>query len=131
MLFAGFSVAFLEYWFDGPKDDTANVVAGMLLMGVFAVWVLWCVVFGFMSRSIDRFSVGGRMYKCLIAGSVLELLVAVPMHLIVRRRTDCCAGAMTGMGISIGILIMFLSLGPAVLLLFFLRYRQVYSKSRR
>jgi hypothetical protein len=54
----------------------------------------------------------------LLKGSVLELLVAVPCHVIVRRRGDCSAPAATSFGIVTGIAVMLLSFGPSVLLLY-------------
>jgi hypothetical protein len=64
------------------------------------------------------------MYQLLLAGSVVELLVALPMHLVVRRRTECCAGFATGLGIGVGLVVMLIALGPAVFFLFYRRYRQ-------
>ena len=49
----------------------------------------------------------------LFRGSILELLIAVPTHVIVRRRHDCCAPAVTSFGITSGIVIMLISLAPA------------------
>jgi hypothetical protein len=54
----------------------------------------------------------------LLRGSALELLVAVPCHVIVRRRDDCSAPVVTGFGIVTGIAIMLLSFGLSVLLLY-------------
>jgi hypothetical protein len=72
-----------------------------------------------------------RMYQILLAGSVAELLVAVPMHLVVRQRAQCCAGMYTALGIGLGIVVMFAAMGPAVFFLFFRRYKQAYASRTR
>ena len=79
-----------------------------------------------MAGSIDRDRLNGWLYKTLVAGSVLELLIAVPMHIVVRRRDECCGGVLTGLGIGIGIVVMVIALGPAVFFLFYRRYQDTY-----
>ena len=49
---------------------------------------------------------------------MLELLIAVPCHVIVRRRHDCSAPIVTSFGIATGLAIMLLSFGPSVLFLY-------------
>jgi len=92
------------------------------------VWLLWAGLFWYLSRSVDPLTLNGRMYKTLLAGSVLEFVVAVPMHLIVRQRDHCCGGFMTGAGIAFGLLVAFIALGPAVFFLFFRRHKQAYRR---
>jgi len=81
-----------------------------------ALWVAWAVLFYFYCRnSIETIT---RATSWLLKGSILELLVAVPSHVLVRRRHDCSAPMATSFGIATGIAIMVLSFGPSVLLLY-------------
>jgi hypothetical protein len=92
--------------------DTA---AGMFgLWG--ALWVLWGIVFYLYFRNASQ--VTERVVSWLLKGSVLELLIAVPCHVIVRRRHDCSAPVVTSFGIVTGIAVMLLCFGPSVLFLF-------------
>jgi hypothetical protein len=81
-----------------------------------ALWMLWAGVFYFYLRNSS--AVVTRLTSWLLKGSVLELLIAVPCHVIVRRRTDCSAPFVSGFGIASGLAIMLLSFGPGVLLLY-------------
>lgn len=91
--------------------------ASWFLLGTpLAIWAAWGVVFYLYLR--EKTDVTPRVMKWLLRGSVLELLVAVPCHVIVRKRDDCCAPAVTSFGITAGIAIMLLSFGPSVLLLY-------------
>jgi hypothetical protein len=80
------------------------------------LWVLWGIVFYlYLRNSIEATT---RAVSWLLKGSVLELLIAVPCHVIVRRRGDCSAPSATSLGIVAGIAVMLLSFGPSVLLLY-------------
>jgi hypothetical protein len=81
-----------------------------------ALWVIWGIVFLLYLRGSSAAT--DRAMKWLLRGSVLELLIVVPSHVIVRRRDDCCAPVLTSFGIVTGIAIMLLSFGPGVLLLY-------------
>jgi hypothetical protein len=71
-----------------------------------------------------------RICRFLVAGSILELLVAVPAHVLARSRSYCCAGAGTFWGIATGISVMLLAFGPAVFVLFARRYKATYNRKR-
>jgi hypothetical protein len=79
-------------------------------------WVLWTIVFFIYFRAAAP--AVSRMVSWLLKGSVLELLIAVPCHVWVRRRGDCSASIATSFGIVTGIAVMLLSFGPSVLLLY-------------
>jgi hypothetical protein len=88
----------------------------------FGLWLLWGGVFFLYAGRLSQW--GNRAAGLLIKGSVLELLVAISCHVIVRQRNDCSAPAVTGFGIAAGIAIMLLSFGPSVLFLYNKRMKQ-------
>jgi hypothetical protein len=91
--------------------ETAAQVLGFWLI----VWLLWGVIFYWYARNSAE--IVTRAVSWLLKGSVLELLIAVPCHVIVRRRHECSAPIITSFGIGTGIAIMLLSFGPSVLFL--------------
>lgn len=80
------------------------------------LWILWAIMFYVYFRRST--SSTARAISWLLKGSVLELLIAVPCHVIVRRRGDCSAPILTSFGIVTGVAVMLLSFGPSVLFLF-------------
>jgi len=81
-----------------------------------AIWLLWGIVFYLYFRNSAPMTT--RAVSWLLKGSVLELLIAVPCHIWVRRRGDCSAPLATSFGIVTGIAVMLLAFGPSVLLLY-------------
>jgi hypothetical protein len=105
----------------GSMLDFFLGVAGIIL----AFWLLWCAIFYRFAGSDDPDTLSRRLMRWLLRGSILELLVAVPSHVIVRGRNDCCAPMGTFWGIATGLSIMILSFGPGVFFLFVERFRRL------
>jgi hypothetical protein len=126
-LFWGAGIAFCEYLGETWTWDVWTAV----LIAAGAVWLVWSAVFILITFSVDPERLGMKLHRWLIAGSVLELLVAVPAHIVVRRRSDCCAGLETGIGICVGVAIMIVSFGPAVFLLCYRRGRMLTGAANR
>ena len=96
--------------------DTYLPNVGVAVVTCAALWLVWGILFYFYFR--DSSTIVTRLVSWLLKGSVLELLIAVPCHIIVRRRHDCSAPIVTSFGIAAGIAIMLLSFGPSVLFLY-------------
>ena len=92
-------------------------------------WIIWGFIFNRFAKSDDADSLLKRITRWLLRGSILELLVAVPSHVIVRRRDDCCAPLGTFWGIATGISVMLLCFGPGVFFLFVERFGRLKPKS--
>lgn len=107
--------------------DSGNNFPVYILTSWGVLWLLWGVLFYLYFRNSS--GVVTRLISWLLKGSVLELLIAVPCHIIVRRRHDCSAPLATGFGIASGIAIMLLSFGPSVLFLYKKRLAPYSSRS--
>jgi hypothetical protein len=98
------------------SDHFFDILDNAWLWIFVGLWVTWGIVFYIYLRG--KTESANRLVGWLLRGSVLELLIAVPCHVIVRRRHDCSAPVATSFGITTGIAIMLLSFGPSVLLLY-------------
>ena len=101
---------------------------GAVITGL-AFWIIWAVIFRSFAKSDAPDTLLKRSMRWLLRGSILDLLVAVPSHIIVRRRGDCCAPLGTFWGIVTGISVMLLCFGPGVFFLFVERFKRLQPKS--
>ena len=104
----------------GGKAAYAGI-AGFLL-----IWLIWAVVFYRWSRKLEPKVFVEKQCRLLFRGSVFELLVAVPTHILARSRDYCCAGFSTFIGIALGISVMLLSFGPGVFFLYLERWKKLH-----
>ena len=129
VLGGGFALAELFAPLQNGGHEVSDRVGWSVVIVAVAVWAAWAVLFLIIVRGREPASLGMKLHRALIAGSILELFVAVPAHIIVRRRNECCAGIMTGTGICLGVAVALVSFGPSVLLLYFNRRKQITGSS--
>ena len=97
-------------------DDASLLWVFWVLIGV--NWIGWSIAFLVTYAQHDRYTVARKLLSALFRGSLLELLVAIPSHVIVSRRPGCLVGMFTGLGVSSGITVMLWAFGPGIILLF-------------
>jgi hypothetical protein len=132
LLFAGaLSVGCAVLKDDAGDTGTLVTFPNILLACAVIFWILWAIVFRRFANSDDPEAFVSRSVRWLLRGSILELLVAIPSHIIVRRRDDCCAPAITFWGIVTGISVMLLCFGPGVYFLFVEKFRRLQTKGNR
>ncbi|CAN5783663.1 hypothetical protein BH11VER1_BH11VER1_39420 [soil metagenome] len=91
-----------------------------------ASWVFWSFFFYRSSKRTELDTGLACLKKHLVTGSILELLIAVPTHIIARQRESCCAGLLTFVGLTAGVAVMLFAFGPAVYFLFVERWRRLH-----
>ncbi len=115
---------FIEAEMPGEDVGLLAVTAGL------GLWVFWTLLFFNLSEGKDPRNVIAKLSRRMLVGSILELLIAVPTHIVARYRNYCCAGFMTFVGIVFGLSVMLFSFGPGVFFLYMARWRRLHPKRR-
>ena len=106
-------------------SDRETVLFFVHVLGVIVLlWITWGTVFYRFARRTDPDGLTQHCVRWLIRGSILELLVAVPSHVFIRQRSDCCAPIGSFWGIATGLAVMLLAFGPGAFFLFVERVRR-------
>jgi hypothetical protein len=129
ILLLGFTCSIaLAIFGDGILTDPfLLLLAGFIIIA----WIFWSYIFFRYAKKTTPELFVRKGIGWLIKGSILELLVAVPSHIIVRRRDDCCAPGFTSLGIAAGVVIMLIAFGPGLHFLFRARFKRMRPKSQR
>jgi hypothetical protein len=112
----------------GNGNGWGTIITAFFTMLIF--WAIWAALFRSFAKADEPDALIKRATRWMLCGSILELLVAVPSHVIVRRREDCCAPAGTFWGIATGISVMLLCFGPGVFYLFVERFERLKPRAR-
>jgi hypothetical protein len=123
-LLAGAAYSLLEFLTGGASypDWLKLLPIGLGLW----MWGVWALLFLDLGNAEAADSIISRQCQLLLKGSILELLIAVPTHIVARSRDYCCAGLMTFIGLTMGVSVMLFSFGPAVLVLYAARWRRLH-----
>lgn len=100
----------------GHMGAIKGIAMWLFLLIPVILWCLWSVIFWVYWRRGDYYTWTGRVIRGLIAGSVLELFVAVPIY--ATRQDDCYCARGSYAGLIFGTTVLLWAFGPGVFLLF-------------
>lgn len=117
---------------DGPHigQDYENLWFIFLIVLFGASWFFWA--WGFIATYKNNIP-GDFMRKTvarLMAGSVMELIIAVPSHIYFRQRGDCCAPLFSYFGIVMGTTVLLFAFGPGIVFLYLKRMNDKRPKKK-
>jgi len=126
LVFGFFASTALIVW---GEDSIAEYLYGWPALSIPVIsWLIWGIVFYKSFSSEDPKAFTANLTRWFLRGSILELLVAVPSHIISRHREECCAPPLTLLGIATGLAIALMSFGPGVFFLFAKRIKNKTGK---
>ena len=127
LIMGGLVVGAMYSLYESAQTDIAGRWLSWAVIGSgVVIWCVWGILFYRSSRGVEPSDLISRQCRLMFRGSVLELLIAVPTHIVARSRDHCCAGGMTFIGIILGISVMLFSFGPAVFFLYAARWRRLH-----
>jgi hypothetical protein len=129
-LVTGAIFSLCEFAFADQGGETNQRLTQWIGFGMgLAAWCGWGLIFFRLSRTTESRDFVSRLCKSLLKGSILELLIAVPTHIVARCRDYCCAGFLTFVGLTLGMSVMLFSFGPGVFFLFVARWRRLHPQA--
>ncbi len=127
LLTVGFVALLLELpnWWEGIMgvDNYWGMICVWIAMLI--IWGIWSLIFFVYWRQGDRYTQLGRMIRGLVAGSILETIIAVPVHIWATRQRECycCRGTYTTLILAATVLIW--AFGPGIVLLYMREKRRL------
>jgi hypothetical protein len=108
----------LPDWWQPLMDSDSLLVLISIYGTMLVIWGVWGWIFFIYWRQGDRYTQMGRMIHGLVAGSILEIMVAVPVHIWAARQRECycCRGTYTTIVLAGTVLIW--AFGPSIILLY-------------
>ena len=116
LLAAGLGYSILDLFSVAIPDSPSNVLTYLLISVPLILWILWSIVFCVYFRQTDYYTWAGRIIRGLVAGSLLELFVSIPIF--ATRQDDCYCARGSYAGIIFGATVLLWAFGPGVFLLF-------------
>ena len=108
-----------------PNSDRPLSFWATTWAGIGVLWAAWAWIFFVYWRQGDRYSQLGKMIRALVSASILEAVVAVPVHIWATRQRGCyCARGSYTTLVFAGTVVLW-AFGPGIVLLFLReRYRR-------
>ena len=95
-------------------DDTLAMT--VLVAALVGGWGFWSGILLVFSRGIWADRALGRLVGLLVGGTLLEVLVVLPLDIMVRRRTDCYCFAGTFFALCLAVIATLWLAGPGVVI---------------
>jgi hypothetical protein len=102
-------------WWEQFLDDAGwkGVYPVMLIL-----WGAWTWVFFVYWRQGDRYTKLGKMIRGLVAGSVVEFIIAIPAHVWATRERECYCARGTYTTLVLAGVVLLWAFGPGIILLY-------------
>ena len=116
LIFTGLVYSILDLFSVEFSDSPTSVLEFFIILVPLILWILWSIVFCIYFRQTDYYTWIGRIIRGLIAGSILELFVSIPIY--ITREDDCYCARGSYAGLVFGGTVLLWAFGPGVFLLF-------------
>jgi hypothetical protein len=116
--------------FVAERDWDIGLAGGAIFWGqVLVGWAIWTVILLYATRRSDPKRLHNRLAIVLLGGTILEVLITVPIDIMVRRRTDCYCATGTFFALCCGVWATLWLAGPGIILAVTTRRRRSWGET--
>ncbi len=130
ILVISINFTFSEF-FEGKYEDVFSKILNKFYLLIIVLSVIWTIfaVAGILINIKKDLNIIYKNYLItVLSGSLLELLLTIPLHLIIVKRGKCLAGLTSIFGVIGGFIVLIFIMGPAIFLFLIFFYNK-FSKS--
>ena len=127
-----FSVnATLGEFFDGSYYDIASTLFNGFYLYIvpLIIWIIFAIIGIIINLKKDEDNIYKKYLVAVLSGSLLELIITIPLHILIIKRGECLVGLLSMLGILGGFLVLMFVMGPAIFL-FLLFFYKKYNKKK-
>lgn len=130
LLTAGVITLLLEFpnWWETIMDNDEGLngyIPLVILAVLLTVWAIWTWIFFVYWRQGDRYTQLGKMIRGLVAGSILETIIAVPVHIWATRQRECYCLRGTYTTLILAATVLIWAFGPGIIFLYMHKKRRI------
>ncbi len=127
LLSVGVAALLLELpnWWEATLDSPLGLTGIWVCMAI--LWGVWAWIFLVYWRQGDRYTHYGKLIRALVAGSIAESIVAIPVHIWATHQRGCYCARGTYTTLVFAGTVLLWAFGPGIILLY---AREKYRRAR-
>lgn len=97
-------------------------------IALLAIWITLAIIGILINLKKETDQIYKKYLIALISGSLLELIITIPLHIIILKRKECFAGLVSMLGIMGGFFVLIFAMGPSIFLFLIYFYNKFNKK---
>jgi hypothetical protein len=130
VLFFSVNATLGEFFGGGYHDLMSTLFNDFYLYIVpLIIWIIFAVIGIIINLKKDEDNIYKKYLVAVLSGSLLELIITIPLHILIIKRGECLVGLLSMLGILGGFLVLMFVMGPAIFLFLIFFYKK-YNKKK-
>ena len=116
----------LSEFFNGSYLEIFGTILNTfyLYIVLLIIWIIFAIIGVIINLKKDEDNIYKKYLITIISGSLLELIITIPLHIFIIKRDECLVGLVSMYGIIGGFLVLMFVMGPSIFLFLIYFYKK-------